>query len=115
MPEDCIFCKIATGEIQSDIVFEDEELVAFRDVNPQAPIHILIIPKRHFDNLLTMDASHTALLGHIMLTAANIARQEGIAEDGFRVVINCNVHGGQSVAHLHVHILGGRQMNWPPG
>ena len=112
---DCIFCKIANGEIKSAIVFEDDKIIAFRDLNPQAPVHILIITKQHFDNILSIDSSHTALLGHLCLTAANIARQEGIAKDGFRLVVNCNALGGQSVAHIHVHLLGGRQMHWPPG
>jgi histidine triad (HIT) family protein len=112
---DCIFCNIANREIQSDIVFEDDKVIAFRDLNPQAPIHLLIITKQHFDNILSIDSSHSALLGHLYLTAANIARQKGIAEDGFRLVLNCNTLGGQSVAHIHVHLLGGRQMAWPPG
>ncbi|MBM3237102.1 histidine triad nucleotide-binding protein [Candidatus Poribacteria bacterium] len=112
---DCIFCKIANGEIKSAIVFEDDKIIAFRDLNPQAPVHILIITKQHFDNILSLDSSHTALLGHLCLTAANIARQEEIAEDGFRLVVNCNALGGQSVAHIHFHLLGGRQMHWPPG
>jgi len=112
---DCIFCKIASGEISSDIVFEDDKLIAFRDLNPQAPVHILIIPKQHFDNILSMDSLHAGLLGHIYVTAADIARQEKIAAEGFRLVVNCNEFGGQSVPHLHVHLLGGRQMQWPPG
>jgi histidine triad (HIT) family protein len=112
---DCIFCEIANGEISSAIVFEDDKLIAFHDLNPQAPVHILIIPKTHFDNILLMDSSHTDLIGHLCITAANIARQEGIAEDGFRLVVNCNEHGGQSVSHIHVHLLGGRKMQWPPG
>jgi len=112
---DCIFCKIANGEIKSAIVFEDDKVIAFRDLNPQAPVHILIITKQHFDNILSIDSSHTALLGHLCLTAVNIAQQEGIAKDGFRLVVNCNALGGQSVAHIHVHLLGGRQMHWPPG
>ena len=93
---DCIFCKIANGEIKSDIVFEDNKVIAFRDLNPQAPVHILIITKQHFDNILSMDPSHTALLGHLCLTAANIARQEGIAEGGFRLVVNCNAFGDKA-------------------
>jgi histidine triad (HIT) family protein len=112
---DCLFCRIAKGETQSDIVFEDDKVIAFRDLNPQAPTHILIITKQHFDNILSIDSSHSDLLGHLYLTAANIARQEGIAEAGFRLVLNCNALGGQSVAHIHVHLLGGRQMRWPPG
>ena len=121
---DCIFCKIAKHEIQSDIVFEDDKVIAFRDLNPQAPVHILVIPKQHFDNLLAMDCkppplmgrvSNAEIIGNLCLTAAEIARQEGIAEDGFRLVVNCNAQGGQTVPHLHIHLLGGRQMHWPPG
>jgi len=113
--QDCIFCKIAKKEIQSDVVFEDDKVLAFRDLNPQAPVHILVIPKRHFDNLLTFESSDSDLLGHLCLSATQIARQEGIAEDGFRLVVNCNRQGGQTVNHVHVHLLGGRDMKWPPG
>jgi len=113
--QDCIFCKIAKKEISSDIVFEDDRVVAFRDLNPQAPVHILVIPKQHFDNLLAFESSDSDLLGRLCFSATQIARQEGIAEDGFRLVINCNEQGGQTVNHIHVHILGGRDMRWPPG
>ncbi len=113
--QDCIFCKIAKKEIPSDIVFEDDKALAFRDLNPQAPVHILVIPKKHFDNLLAFESSDSALLGHLCLCATQIARQEGIAEDGFRIVVNCNEQGGQTVSHVHVHLLGGRNMKWPPG
>ncbi|MGZ8136724.1 MAG: histidine triad nucleotide-binding protein [Methylococcaceae bacterium] len=110
---DCVFCKMAAGLIKPDIVFEDENVLAFRDINPQAPVHILIIPKRHVATLNDLD--DTLLAGHLLLTAVNIAKQEGLAEAGYRTVFNCNRHGGQDVYHLHLHLLAGRQMTWPPG
>lgn len=113
--QDCIFCKIAQKEIPSDIVFEDDKVVAFRDLNPQAPVHILLIPRQHFDNLLAFEPSDSELLGHLYLSATQIAKQEGVAEDGFRIVTNCNKRGGQEVNHVHLHLLGGRDMKWPPG
>ncbi|MGZ8226732.1 MAG: histidine triad nucleotide-binding protein [Methylococcaceae bacterium] len=110
---DCVFCKMAAGLIKPDIVFENENILAFRDINPQAPVHILIIPKRHVATLNDLD--DTLLAGHLLLTAVNIAKQEGLAEAGYRTVFNCNRHGGQDVYHLHLHLLAGRQMTWPPG
>ncbi|MDO9425010.1 MAG: histidine triad nucleotide-binding protein [Methylobacter sp.] len=110
---DCLFCKMVTGVIKPDVVFEDENILAFRDINPQAPVHILIIPKRHMATLNDLD--DTLLAGQILQTAAKLAKQEGIAEIGYRTVFNCNKHGGQDVYHLHLHLLGGRQMTWPPG
>ncbi|SFM55308.1 histidine triad (HIT) family protein [Ectothiorhodospira mobilis] len=112
---DCIFCRIAQGEIPSDTVFEDDEVLAFRDLNPQAPVHILVIPKRHIATLNDLSAEDAGLVGRLHWVAAQLARQEGIAEDGYRTVINCNPAGGQSVYHLHLHLLGGRQMAWPAG
>lgn len=110
---DCLFCKMASGEIKPDVVFEDDRLLAFRDLHPQAPLHVLIIPKRHIANLNGLD--DTALGGHLLQTAAQIAEQQGYAESGYRTVINCNNDGGQTVHHLHLHLLAGRQMHWPPG
>ncbi|WP_340121183.1 histidine triad nucleotide-binding protein [Methylobacter svalbardensis] len=110
---DCLFCKMVAGVINPDIVFEDENVLAFRDINPQAPVHILIIPKRHIAILNDLD--DTLLAGQILQTAVKLATQEGIAETGYRTVFNCNKHGGQDVYHLHLHLLGGRQMTWPPG
>lgn len=110
---DCLFCKMVAGVIKPDVVFEDENVLAFRDINPQAPVHILIIPKRHIATLNDLD--DTLLAGQILLTAAKLAKQEGISEAGYRTALNCNKKGGQDVYHLHLHLLGGRQMIWPPG
>lgn len=112
---DCIFCRIATGEIHSDQVFEDDVCIAFNDISPQAPTHILIIPREHFDSLDAAKQSHKETLGHLLLTAAEIARQKGIADHGYRVVVNTNADGGQTVFHTHVHLLGGRPFIFPPG
>ncbi|MGI9276896.1 MAG: histidine triad nucleotide-binding protein [Endozoicomonas sp.] len=109
----CLFCKMVAGEIPTDKVYEDDDVLAFRDINPQAPTHILIIPKKHIATL--NDADDPALLGRLMVTAKNLAAEEGLADDGYRVVMNCNSHGGQSVYHIHLHLLGGRQLTWPPG
>lgn len=111
----CFFCKIANNEMQTDIVYEDDQVIAFRDINPQAPKHLLIIPRKHIATLNDVEQEDQALLGHIMLTAQKIAELEGDLEDGYRVVMNCNRNGGQSVYHIHLHYLGGRQMGWPPG
>jgi histidine triad (HIT) family protein len=113
--DDCIFCKIASGQIPSTRVYEDDLCVAFQDLTPQAPTHILIIPRFHFDSLDAAAASDKETLGHLMLTAAEIARKRGFASDGYRVVINTNSDGGQTVFHLHVHLLAGRQFIFPPG
>jgi histidine triad (HIT) family protein len=112
---DCIFCKIAGGEIPSQKVFEDDVCVAFNDLSPQAPTHILIVPREHLDSLDKASNSHKSALGHLLLTAAEIARDKGFAEDGYRVVINTNADGGQTVFHLHVHLLAGRPFVFPPG
>ena len=112
-PQSCIFCRIARGEIPAKMVANNKELAAFKDLNPQAPVHILVIPKKHIASL--DDANDSDLLGRMLGLAAAIARQEGISKTGYRTVINTGVNGGQSVDHLHIHILGGRQMNWPPG
>lgn len=110
---DCLFCKMVSGEIKPDTVYEDDKVLAFRDIHPQAPVHILIIPKIHIATLNELDDA--GLAGHLLLTASKLAALEGLAEDGYRTVINCNEHGGQAVYHLHLHLLGGRSMRWPPG
>ena len=112
---DCIFCKIAAGEIKGDMVYEDEQVVAFRDLNPQAPTHVLIIPRRHIPTTNDLTADDAALVGQMTLAAKQIAEQEGIAARGYRTVLNCNAEAGQSVFHIHAHLLGGRPMGWPPG
>lgn len=112
---DCIFCKMASGDIKPDTVYEDDDVLAFRDRNPQAPIHVLVIPKQHISTLNDLDADNAVLAGKMVLAAAKVAEQEGFAEDGYRTVINCNSAGGQSVFHIHLHLLGGRTMHWPPG
>ncbi len=110
---DCLFCKMVTGEIKPDVVFENDSVLAFKDINPQAPVHILIIPKRHIATL--NDLNDALLAGQLLQAAVKVAKQEYLAEDGYRTVFNCNKMGGQEVYHLHLHLLGGRQMMWPPG
>ncbi len=112
---DAIFDKIIRREIPADIVYEDDQVLAFRDVSPQAPAHVLIIPKQPLTNLLDAGPQHTLLLGQLMQAAVHVARTLGLAEDGFRVVVNVGRDGGQSVDHLHLHVLGGRHLTWPPG
>jgi histidine triad (HIT) family protein len=112
---DCLFCKIAQQQIPAKIIHEDEHVVAFRDISPQAPVHALVIPKRHITTLNDIDPTDARLLGHMVITAQQIAAQDGIDETGFRLVMNCNRDGGQTVYHIHMHILGGRSMHWPPG
>lgn len=113
--DNCLFCKIVAGEIPSSKVYEDEHCLAFNDISPQAPTHILVIPKEHLDSLDKADSRHKEVMGHLMLTAADIAREKGFAPDGYRVVINTNRNGGQTVFHLHLHLLGGRPFIFPPG
>jgi len=110
---DCLFCKMVAGVIKPDVVYQDEAILAFRDINPKAPVHILVIPKKHIATLNDLD--DTELAGRLLQTAVKLAEQEGFAEDGYRTVFNCNKEGGQEVYHLHLHLLGGRQMHWPPG
>jgi histidine triad (HIT) family protein len=112
---DDLFTKIINREIPADIVFENDEVLAFRDINPQAPVHILIIPKTRIATVNELQPGHDELVGRLVRTAQALAAKEGIDSDGYRLVMNCNTHGGQSVYHLHLHLLGGRQMNWPPG
>ena len=111
---DCIFCKIAQGELQSDIIYEDDQAVAFRDINSQAPTHILIIPKKHIPTLAEASEQEGDLLGHLLLMARRVAKDQNLAS-GYRVVINNGVGAGQTVFHIHLHLLGGRTFNWPPG
>lgn len=111
---DCLFCRIVAGELPSRKVYEDEEVVAFRDIQPVAPTHILVVPRRHLDGLAAARPEDAPLLGRLLDAARRVAEQEGLAE-GYRVVVNQGAHGGQSVGHLHLHVLGGRSMQWPPG
>jgi len=112
---DCIFCKIIDGEIPGDMVYQDDRVVAINDIDPKAPVHILIMPKKHIPSLLEVEQEEQNILSHIMMVAARLAREKGISEKGFRVVNNCGEEGGQSVGHIHFHLLGGRYMQWPPG
>lgn len=112
---DCLFCKMVSGEIKPDVVFEDDDVLAFRDVNPQAPMHVLVIPKTHIATVNELDENNAGVISQIYLVARKLAQDSGVAEDGYRLVMNCNAGAGQSVFHIHLHVLGGRQMNWPPG
>lgn len=111
---DCLFCKIINKEIPADIIYEDEHVIAFNDISPQAPTHALIIPRKHIATLNDVQAEDEALVGHMVKTAAIIAKQLGFDENGYRTVFNCNPHGGQTVYHIHLHLLGGKPMGWPP-
>lgn len=115
MAHDCLFCKIAAKQIPSNVVYEDEHVVAFHDINPQAPVHVVIVPRRHIASLAAAESTDVELLGRVVYTARVVAEQLGIASTGYRVVNNCGVHGQQTVQHIHFHVLGGRQLNWPPG
>ena len=112
---DCLFCKIINGDIPCSKVYEDETVLAFRDIEPQAPTHILIIPKEHIKSAAEITCENSAVIAHIFEVAAKIAKDEGIAESGYRIVNNCGEDGGQTVGHLHFHLLGGRSLQWPPG
>jgi histidine triad (HIT) family protein len=112
---DCIFFFFFRGEIPSKKIYEDDELFAFHDVNPQAPVHFLVIPKKHIRNIMEMDAGGEALLGKLLFKAQELASENGCGDNGARFVINCKSHGGQTVDHLHCHVLGGRFLSWPPG
>ena len=114
MSSDCLFCKIVTGEIPADLVYESETAVAFRDINPQAPTHVLIVPRKHISTINDIEEEDQAVVGSLYTAAKSIAASEGIAEDGYRTVINCNEGAGQSVFHIHLHVLGGKPMGWPP-
>ena len=113
--DDCLFCKIARKEIPAKIAYEDRQVIAFEDVNPQAPTHTLIIPKAHFATLNDVGAEQEGVLGHMMLVATRVAKDKGLDEKGYRLVANCLESAGQSVFHIHLHILGGRNFSWPPG
>jgi len=112
---DCLFCKMVTREIKADIVFEDNDVLAFRDINPQAPLHVLIVPKQHISTLNDLQDADDALVGKLYLAAKKIAAENGVSDEGYRTVINCNEAAGQTVFHIHLHLLGGRQLSWPPG
>lgn len=112
---DCLFCKILDGEIPGNRVFENDQVIAFRDVNPQAPTHVLVIPRKHISTVNDLTADDKDIVGEMMLAAQTVAAQEGIEESGYRLVMNCNAGAGQTVFHIHLHLLGGRAMTWPPG
>ncbi len=112
---DCLFCKIVAGEIPADIIYEDDRVLAFRDISPQAPTHALVIPRKHIATLNDLQPDDAELVGQMLLAAKAIAAKDGIADDGYRTVFNCNAGAGQTVFHIHLHVLGGRPMNWPPG
>ena len=113
--DDCLFCKIIAGDIPADSLFENERILAFPDINPQAPTHILIIPKLHIPTLNDLQPEHSELIGELIRIASELAKKEGIAEAGYRTGFNCNDAGGQTVYHIHLHLLGGRTFGWPPG
>lgn len=112
---DCLFCGIVDGTIKANLVYQGERVVAFNDINPKAPVHILIIPRKHLAGVLDIEPSDRVLLGEIFQVVGRLAREHGIAESGFRVIVNSGSNAGQSVFHLHYHLLGGRRMSWPPG
>lgn len=111
---DCIFCKIASGEFESDIVYEDDDIIAFNDINPEAPTHILIVPKKHIESLNDTDAGDADILGKVQLVAKELAKDKGVGS-GYRLVLNVGAKAGQTVDHIHYHLLGGRDLSWPPG
>ncbi len=112
---DCLFCKIVEGNVPASIVHRDEHLIAFKDINPQAPLHVLIVPRRHIDSLNALGPEDDDLVGEMIRRAAAIARDHGVADTGYRTVFNCNADAGQTVFHIHLHVLGGRGLTWPPG
>lgn len=111
----CVFCQIVAGSVTSQRIYEDAQAMAFMDIRPQAPTHVILIPKQHIPTVLDLSQPQQLLIGHLVLVANELARSQGVAEQGFRVVINCGPAGGQTVDHLHLHLLGGRTMHWPPG
>ncbi len=113
--EDCVFCRIVKKEINAKVVFEDNKIMAFDDASPKAPVHVVVIPKYHIDKLSLVPDEHVNLIGKLVLTAKKIAKDKNIEESGYRIVLNCNKDGGQEVFHLHLHLLGGRPLAWPPG
>lgn len=113
--QSCLFCKIINRELPAEIAYEDDQVLAFHDIQPQAPTHILIIPKRHISTLNELSPEDASLVGRLQVTAAHLAKELGFAEAGYRVVMNCNEDGGQTVGHIHMHLLAGRSLTWPPG
>lgn len=111
----CVFCKLAKGMLRADILYEDDKVLAFKDIHPQAPVHVLVIPREHITALWEVDESHVVLLGRLLLAANNVAGRQGIQETGYRIVINTGTEAGQTVDHVHAHVLGGRKLTWPPG
>lgn len=112
---DCLFCKVVSGEIPAKVIYQDDKVVAFDDINPQAPQHKLIIPRQHIATINDLKSENNELIGYMVQTAKKLANDLGIAENGYRLVMNCNPGAGQTVFHIHIHLLGGRQMTWPPG
>lgn len=112
---DCLFCKMVAGEIKPDTVYEDDDVLAFRDINPQAPTHVLVIPKRHISTINDLSDTDAELVGKLYLAAKQVGQIDNISDSGYRTVMNCNEGAGQSVFHIHLHVLGGRGMQWPPG
>ena len=112
---DCLFCKILARDIPADIVYESDDVIGFRDINPQAPTHVVIIPRRHIPTINDLESDDDATVGKLFLAAKAIAADEGLSDDGYRVVMNCNSAAGQTVFHIHLHLVGGRQLLWPPG
>lgn len=115
MLTDCLFCKFVSGELKTNIIYEDDLVIAFDDIDPKAPIHKLIIPKRHISRLSDLTPEDEQLIGHMTLVAKKLAKDSGVEESGYRVLMNCNEDGGQAVFHIHMHLLGGRSLTWPPG
>jgi histidine triad (HIT) family protein len=113
--QDCLFCKIVDGDIPAEVIYQSDTAIAFRDINPQAPTHALIIPRRHISTINDLGVGDQELVGSLFSAAKDVAQQEGLVEDGYRVVMNCGEGAGQSVFHIHLHLLGGRLLNWPPG
>ncbi len=114
MADDCIFCRIARGDIRAQVVHSDEESVAFRDVNPQAPTHVLVVPRRHIESIAAMEDDDARLIGHLFAVAREVAREAGL-DGGYRLVVNVGADAGQTVPHVHLHVIGGRPLDWPPG
>lgn len=112
---DCLFCKMVAGEIEPHVVYENDHVLAFRDINPRAPVHVLVIPKKHIATLNDLEQDDTVIAGEIVQAAKQVAQMEGIDQTGYRTVFNCGDHAGQDVYHIHLHVLGGRHMTWPPG
>ena len=113
--QDCLFCKIVAGQIPAQVVYNDERVLAFQDINPQAPVHVLVIPREHIESLNDAGRGDEAPLGHLLRVAARVANEQGVAESGYRTVVNTGAGAGQSVFHLHLHVIGGRALSWPPG